>query len=75
MSPFDILIENKALQKTLESDNLIIVEGVRNYNQPDFLDKEEVLQIEEEGIASDIFSAGDFEGEMTEKIDILNQKD
>ena len=40
-SPFDILVQRNVLQKTLEQDNLIYLEGIRSAQQPEFMTVEE----------------------------------
>ena len=44
-SPFDILIHSNTLQKSLETDNLIFVEGQRRTFQPEFFTE---IQMEDE---------------------------
>jgi hypothetical protein len=65
------LISNDAIQKSLESDNLIFVEGIR---KPNILTADELVVVQEELVNEDNISAGDFQDEFDEKRDNLEQK-
>lgn len=73
-SPFDLMVKENALQKTLESDDLIIVEGKRakHFELTDIetLDKD-LMEIRRE----ECLSAGDFEEEYEEKLDFMEMKE
>jgi hypothetical protein len=72
-SAFDNLIDNDAIQKSLESDNLIFLEGVGR-KKGSLFTAEELVKVEEELNHEDNISAGDFQEEFDEKQYKLDQK-
>jgi len=72
---FDELIREKVVQKTLEADSLIYVEGMRPHSQPNFLTRHE-FKIE---IAKrenwEVFSAGDHKEDIAEKFEAWDDRE
>jgi hypothetical protein len=70
-SPFDKMVKDNVLQKSLENDNLIVVEGCHD-SAPDWFTKDqlelEVAQIEK------AISNGDFEQDLDDKIEMIQKK-
>lgn len=60
-SPFDFLVSSNCLQKSLETDNFIYIEGSRSKNQPEFVTAEEFADIKDLKENWDTISAGDCE--------------
>lgn len=74
VSPLDILVNENVLQKNLEDDDLLYVEGMRASKQKDFItvDEFDEFALQAENI-DDCFSAGDFEEEFDDKFDVLDR--
>lgn len=62
------------VQKCLENDLLLFVEGIRDLENPDFLDEDEVIECDER-LIDDNLSAGDNERELDEKIERIHLRD
>lgn len=62
------------LQKILESDNLIVVEGMRLEENPEFIDVVEAINDWQQLQMNENISAGDFEGDFDEKFEIVESK-
>jgi hypothetical protein len=74
-SQFDKLVKLNVVQKSLESDNLLYVEGFRSEHQPEFLTQEQFLdEAMKDENQDDCISAGDFEEAFEEKFDIIEEK-
>mmetsp|Transcript_21579 Transcript_21579/g.33227 ORF Transcript_21579/g.33227 Transcript_21579/m.33227 type:complete len:988 (-) Transcript_21579:2058-5021(-) len=73
-SPFDVLVKENVLGKTLENDNLIYMEGMRRTQQPDFMSREEFQQEFEKPENWDTLSAGDFEEEFDRRFDEIDER-
>ena len=67
-SSFDNLIFENIIQKSLENDNLIYVEGRKNQSM-DMLEFEQEMKEE----ISETISAGDFPNEFINKIKAINE--
>lgn len=73
-SPFDLMVRENMLQKSLESDNLIVVEGMRLEENPEFIDVVEAINDWQQLQMNENISAGDFEGDFDEKFEIVESK-
>ena len=70
-SPFDKMVEDNVLQKSLENDNLLVVEGFYD-TAPEIFTAEQIqLELAEEERA---LSSGDFDDDLDAKIKIINDK-
>jgi len=72
-SKYDQLVDQRVIQKCLESDDLIIMDGPDTNNKMQLDSKmieKEIIQIEDE----DNVSAGDFRNEYKEKIYLINRR-
>ena len=65
-SQFDRMVSENVVQKCLEDDCLLFVEGIRNKNNPDFLEIDEIEQNDSENEDGNI-SACDFNREFDQK--------
>lgn len=74
MSAFDALVRENVLQKSLESDNLLIVEGMPRKDKPEFIDQATLDEDYSNARAVDCVSAGDFEGELCDKLDQIEER-
>jgi hypothetical protein len=73
-SPFDRLVSENVLQKQLETDNLIYVEGSREEHQPAFISRAEFDKEVEKQENWDVISAGDYQAEFDEMFDELDNR-
>jgi len=73
-SAFDLMVRENMLQKSLESDNLIVVEGMRLEENPEFIDVVEAINDWQQLQMNENISAGDFEGDFDEKFEIVESK-
>jgi hypothetical protein len=71
---FDLFIEENVIQKSLESDNLIFVEGHRPTNQYKFLSKTQFNEEKKLKKNWDNISSGDFEGDFDLRINELESR-
>jgi hypothetical protein len=70
-SPFDKMVEDNVLQKSLENDNLIVVEGFYD-TAPEIFTAEQIqLELAEEERA---LSSGDFDDDLDAKTKIISDK-
>lgn len=74
-SDFDKLIFQNVLQKSLESDQLIYVEGARRDVQPNFISAEEFQDELDKKENWDGISAGDHEREFEEQFEMLEERE
>lgn len=71
---FDTMVKEKQLQKTLESDDLVIVEG----NKAKYIEYTKVETIEEDivdKLKEETMSCGDFHEEYDEKFDLIEERE
>ena len=73
-TPLDRLIGDKCLLKSLETDNLIFMEGRRSTEQPDFITAEEFQEEVEKKENWDVISAGDYQEEFDEMFDEIENR-
>lgn len=65
-STMDRLIKENSLKKSLENDNLIVLEGIY-YQHADLINREDLREDVEEVREDDCISAGDFEDDYNDK--------
>lgn len=70
----DDCIENEILTKKLESDSLLFVEGDISQTSPNFITKQEFINERRKTENWENISAGDFEDEMQEKLEEINER-
>ena len=70
----DKLISDNVLGKGLESDELFYVEGHTRDDNQDFISREEFQDDLDDQNMYENCSAGDYEGEMNDKIDVVERK-
>ena len=73
-SDFDTLVEENVVQKCLEHDDLVFMEGQRRTVQPDFITREEFQTEIEKRENWDTISAGDHQEEFDEMFDELDSR-
>jgi len=71
---FDVLIKENEIQKSLECDDLLFMEGHLKRKNQEFIDHEEMINDKKKDYEDDILSAGDFEGEFEEKMQIIEKR-
>lgn len=70
----DDLVQGRVIQKSLESDNLIFVEGMRPAEQPKFMTKQQ-FRIEKTNKENwELLSDGEYKELMDEKFDNINDR-
>lgn len=73
-SDFDTLVLENVVQKCLESDDLIFMEGQRREVQPDFISREEFQAEVEKRENWDTISAGDHQEEFDEMFEEIDKR-
>ena len=73
-SAFDVLVSRNCLQKSLESDNFIYIEGSRAEQQPEFITAEEFDDIKDQQANWDTISAGDCDVQLEKNLDIIENR-
>lgn len=73
-SKFDVLVRDNVIQKSLESDNLIFMEGSSRAVNADFIDESEAQDDQKNQAMMETLSSGDFEGEFITKFEIVNER-
>jgi len=73
-SPLDRLVQEDVIQKALDNDNLIYVEGHRAEDQPEFITKKEFEEELEKKENWDTISAGDFQAEFDEMFEEIDRR-
>ena len=71
-SVFDVMIKENEIQKGLESDELIFMEGSRNYKN--LISEDEIYDDRREANEAELLSACDFEQEFDYKFSIIKEK-
>lgn len=75
-SELDVLVNKKLIKKGLENDCLYFVEGGLLDNHPDFINEENFAkEMKEMELEKKAFSSGDYEQEIEEIQQLLDQKD
>lgn len=73
-SMMDTLIEETVVGKSLESDELLFIEGMRPKDQPNFVSRTEVINDLRDHENWENISAGDHEEGFEEKIEEINER-
>lgn len=73
-SALDRLVADNIAQKTLETDDLIFVEGARRDAQPDFITREDFQKEVEKRENWDTISAGDHDEEFDEMFEEIDKR-
>jgi hypothetical protein len=67
------MVNDNVLQKSLENDNLIMIEGILD-NAPELFTSEQIKEDVYKTQGEKAISSGDFEEDLDQKIEFLNGK-
>jgi len=74
-SPFDRMVDANVVQKTLEDDTLLFIEGQRPLAQPDFMTTAEFDEEIQKKENWDVISAGDYQEEFDEMFEEIDNRE
>lgn len=72
---FDELIRERVVQKSLEADSLIFIEGMRPHSQPNFLTRHEFKIEVAKRENWEVFSTGDFKADFEDKFEAWDDRE